>query len=189
MDKNEFWELIQTSYQEADWETDKEMELLINKLAECEEEEILKFGKIYEIYSKEADKNKLRAAAYVLNNGCSGDCFENFKGWLISRGKEPYLNCLLDPDSIIDLDMPYENEYFENEEMTFIAETAFNKKIGNPEDMNVYFNRMKDFELDSEEIFDIVDEISFGEDIDAEWAEKDEESLRALIPKLCGEYW
>lgn len=52
IDKNEFWELIQTYYKEADWVTDKEMEILINKLAEYSQEEILKFSKIYEVYTK-----------------------------------------------------------------------------------------------------------------------------------------
>ncbi|WP_263641268.1 DUF4240 domain-containing protein [Methanobrevibacter arboriphilus] len=56
MDKNKFWELIQTSYKEANWETDKQMQLLIDKLSEYSQEEILKFGKIYEIYAKESEK-------------------------------------------------------------------------------------------------------------------------------------
>ncbi|RBQ22981.1 hypothetical protein ALNOE001_12450 [Candidatus Methanobinarius endosymbioticus] len=188
MDKNKFWELIQTSYKEADWVTDKEMGLLINKLAEYSQEEILKFGKIYEIYANESYKSKLWAAACVMNKGCSDDCFDYFRGWLISRGKEPYLNALLDPDSIVDLDIPYEDDYYENEAMLSVALEAFNKKIGT-DDINVYFERIKEFELDSEETFDIVDEIAFGEDIDAKWDDDDEESLRKIVPKLYEQFW
>lgn len=188
MDKNEFWELIQTSYREADWVTDKEMDILINKLAEYSQEEILKFGEIYDIYAKESYKSKLWAAAYVLSGGCSDDCFDYFRGWLISRGKEPYLNALLDPDSIIDLDMPYEDDYYENEAMLSVALKAFNKKIGT-KDFNIYYERMKEFKLDSEEIFDIVDEISFDEDIDAKWNGDNEESLKNLVPKLYERFW
>ena len=44
MDKNKFWELIQTSYKEANWETDKQMQLLIGKLSEYSQEEILKIN-------------------------------------------------------------------------------------------------------------------------------------------------
>lgn len=188
MNKNEFWELIQTSYREADWETDKEMELLINKLSQYSQEDILRFGKIYDIYAKESYKSKLWAAAYVMSDGCSDDCFDYFRGWLISRGKEPYLNAMIDPDSLVDLDMPYEDDYFENEQMLSVALRALNKKIGT-DDINVYFERMKEFELDSDEILGIVDEISFGEDIDADWDEDDEESLRKLVPKLYEQYW
>lgn len=189
MDKNIFWELIQTSYKEADWETDKQMQILKNKLSDYSQDEILKFGKIYEIYAKESEKSKLWAAAYVLNDGCSEDCFKSFRGWLISRGKEPYLNAILNPDSIIDLDMPYEDDYYENEDMLSVAQMAFNEKIGLNEDINLYYQRMREFELDTKEIFNIVDEISFGEDIDAKWDKKDEESIRKLVPKLCEQYW
>ena len=188
MDKNEFWELIQKSYREANWENDKQMEILINELSQYSQEDILRFGKIYEIYANESYKQKLWAAAYVMNGGCSDDCFDYFRGWLISRGKEPYFNGILEPDSLIDLDIPYEEDYFENEEMLSVAQSAFNKKIGT-EDINVYFERMKEFELAPEEIFDIVDEISFGEDIDADWDEDNEETLRKLVPKLFKQYW
>ncbi|WP_225370617.1 hypothetical protein [Methanobrevibacter arboriphilus] len=46
------------------------------------------------------------------------------------------------------------------------------KKIGNEEDLDTYYQRMRQFELDPKEIFDIVDEISFGENINAEWDKK-----------------
>jgi uncharacterized protein DUF4240 len=188
MDKNEFWELIQTSYKEADWETDRQMKLLLDKLLEYSQDEILKFGKIHDIYAKEADKSKLWAAAYVMNQECSEDCFYYFRGWLISRGKEPYLNALLDPDSINDLDMPYQDDYYENERMSAIAEVAFEKRIDNDNE-DVYVERMKHFELDPVELLDIVDEISFGEDMDAEWDKNDEETLRNLVPNLYDQYW
>jgi len=187
MDKNEFWELIQKSYKEANWESDKQMEILINELSEYSQEDILKFGKIYDIYAKESYKSKLWAAAYVMNGGCSDDCFDYFRGWLISRGKEPYLNALINPDSIIDLDMAYDDDYFENEQMLSVALRAFNEKIGT-DDYNVYYQRIDEFELDSDEILAIVDEISFGEDIDTDWDE-DGESLKNLVPKLYEKYW
>ena len=187
-DKNNFWELIQSSYEEANGETDKQMELLINNLAQYSQEDILRFGEIYNIYANESYKEKLWAAAYVMNGGCSDDCFDYFRGWLISRGKEAYLNAMLNPDSIIDLDLLEEEDYFENEEMLSVALRAFNINIGT-EDYNVYFERISDFELEPEETFGIVDEISFGEDIDADWDEDDEESLENLIPRLYEKYW
>ena len=186
LEENKFWELIQSSYEESNRETDKQMELLINKLAEYSQEDMLRFGQIYDIYAKESYKEKLWAAAYVMNGGCSDDCFDYFRGWLISRGKEAYLNAMINPDSIIDLDTSYEEDYFENETMLSVAERAFSKKIG-AIDGDAYY--MEEFELDSDEIFQIVDEISFGEDINADWDEDDEESLKNLVPKLYEKYW
>jgi len=188
MDKNEFWELIQRSYREADWETDKEMELLINKLSSYSHEDIIKFQKIYEIYSQEANTNKLNAAAHIMIDGCEDECFEKFIGWLISRGKDPYLNALQTPDSIADLDMPYEDDYYENEEMAEVAQEAFVKKEGE-EGLDIYFGESGEFQLDSDEIEDIVAEIIFDEDINAEWDKDDEESLRDLLPNIYEKFW
>ena len=188
MDKNEFWELIQTSFREGNWETDKEMEILINKLSEYSQEDIIKFGKIYDIYADESYKEKLWAAAYVMNGGCSDDCFDYFRGWLISQGKEPYFNAMINPDFIIDLDIPYDVNYFENEQMLSVALEAFNKKTGT-DDINIYFEKIDEFEIDSDEIQEITNEISFGKDIDATWDDEDEESLKKLVPKLYDQYW
>lgn len=188
MDKNEFWELIQGSFREADWATDKQMEILIDKLSNYSQEEILKFASIYQVYSNESYKNKLWAAAYVMNGGCSDDCFDYFRAWLISRGEEPYLNALKDPDSIADLDIAPDCEYFENEYMLSVPLRAFIKKTGN-DDINLYYERLKGYELDSSEAFQIVDTISFGEDIDDDWNEDDEDELRSLVPRLYEQYW
>jgi len=187
MNKNEFWELIQNSFEEGEWETDKQMEILIDKLSAYSEEEILKFASIYRIYDKEAYKSKLWAAAYVMNGGCSDDCFDYFKGWLISRGEEPYLNALKNPDSIVDLDISPDCDYFENEAMLSVPLHAFNKNIGT-DDINVYFAAGA-YELDEAEIKSIIDTIEFGEDIDAEWDEDDDESLRSIVPRLYDKYW
>ncbi|MCL2115832.1 MAG: DUF4240 domain-containing protein [Methanobrevibacter sp.] len=188
MNKNEFWELIQESFQEGKWATDKQMEILIDKLANYSEEEILKFAKIYQVYDEAAYKSKLWAAAYVMNGGCSDDCFDYFKGWLISRGEEPYLNALIDPDSISDLDIAPDCDYFENEDMLSVPLQAFNKNIGT-NDINIYFEKFREYELDSSETNEIIDSIEFGEDINIDWDDDDSESLRLVVPMLYDKYW
>jgi hypothetical protein len=187
MNKNEFWELIQASFQEDEWETDRQMEILIEKLSAYSEEEILKFASIYHVYDKEAYKSKLWAAAYVMNGGCSDDCFDYFKGWLISRGEEAYLNALKDPDSISDLVIDPDSDYFELEEMLYIPRLAFNKNTGT-DDENLYYVKIEEYELDHEETKNIIDSIEFGDDIDVDW-EDDEENLKSLVPRLFDKFW
>jgi hypothetical protein len=188
MNKNEFWELIQTSFEEGEWNTDKQMEILTDKLSNYSPEEILKFGSIYQVYDREAYKSKVWAAAYVMNGGCSDDCFDYFKGWLISRGEEPYLNALKNPDSIADLDIAPDCDYFENEDMLSVPLAAYNKNTGS-DDMNIYFKKIMGYELDSSETLDIMETIEFGEDIDVDWNEDDDENLKSLVPKLYDKYW
>jgi len=185
MNKNEFWELIQISFQEGDWDTEIQMEILTDKLSNYSPEEILKFARIYQVYDTEAYKNKLWAAAYVMNGGCSDDCFDYFKGWLISRGEEPYLNALKDPDSMSDLDIAPDSDYFENEDMLSVPLTAYMKNTGT-DDMNVYFKKFIEYELDPFETKTIIDTIEFGEDINVDWDEKD---LKSLVPRLYKRYW
>jgi hypothetical protein len=188
MNKNEFWELIQVSFQEGEWDTDKQMEILTDRLSTYSQEEILKFASIYHVYDKEAYKKKLWAAAYVMNGGCSDDCFDYFRGWLISRGEEPYLNALKDPDSIIDLDIAPDCDYFENEDMLSVPLYAFNKSTGT-DNINTYYEKLSQYELNPSEIFHIIDSISFGKDIDVDWDEDDEENLKSLVPRLYEQYW
>jgi hypothetical protein len=188
MDKNEFWELIHVSFQEGKMDTDRQIEILIDKLSNYSPEEILKFGSIYQVYDREAYKQKLWAAAYVMNGGCSDDCFDYFKGWLISRGEEPYLNALENPDSIADLDIGPETDYFENEDMLSVPLYAFNKNI-ETDDINIYYEKLGQYELDHDEIATIKDSITFGEDIDDNWNENDDKSLKSLVPRLYEKYW
>jgi len=185
MDKNKFWELIQESFKEGDENSDEQVEILINKLSELDCEDILKFAKIYQVYDDEAYKNKLWAAAYIMNGGCSDDCFDYFRGWLISKGEEAYLNALKDPDSLINLDIDEENDYFENEAILYVPLYAFNKRIAS-KNIETFYERLKNYELDPSETFDIVDTIEFGEDIDILW---EEENLESLLPKLCQHFW
>ncbi|KZX11153.1 DUF4240 domain-containing protein [Methanobrevibacter filiformis] len=185
MGKDEFWFLIQTAYSEANWETDKQMEILIGKLSQYEVEEILKFGAIHDLYADESYKSKLWAAAYIMNGGCSGDCFDYFRGWLISQGEIQFLNALENPDSIAELDIPEDTEYFENEAMLSVALQAFMKNTGT-DDINSYFEKSGKYNLPEEEREDIINSIIFDEDIDAYWDDNNTDSLRELCPNcLC----
>ena len=42
----------------------------------------------------------LWAAAYVIEDGCSDDCFRDFRAYLISLGRTPYEAALKDPDAL-----------------------------------------------------------------------------------------
>lgn len=77
---------------------------------------------------KELYQSKLWAVAYVINRGCSDDCFDYFPGWLIFRGKETCLNALQDPNSMVDLDMPYEDDSMKMRQCYQLHQKSFNKK-------------------------------------------------------------
>ena len=39
-------------------------------------------------------------AAYVIEDGCSDDCFRDFRAYLISLGRGPYETALSEPDAL-----------------------------------------------------------------------------------------
>lgn len=45
---------------------------------------------------------ELWGAAYIINGGCSDDCFDYFRGWLIMQGSAIFHSAVRDPDSLAD---------------------------------------------------------------------------------------
>ncbi|MFF2382636.1 DUF4240 domain-containing protein [Streptomyces sp. NPDC058108] len=48
-------------------------------------------------------QNRLWAAAYVINGGCSDDAFDYFRGWLIAQGRTTFERVLAAPDILAEL--------------------------------------------------------------------------------------
>ena len=86
LDAEQFWQLIDTARETAGgWQG--MLEPLVEALSRLEEPDIIRFKQINDEYQELAYKEKLWAAAYVLNNGCSDDGFIDFRAWLIAQGK------------------------------------------------------------------------------------------------------
>jgi len=61
---------------------------------------ILDFAQIRRGLDKGAYTWDIWGAAEVVQDGCSDDCFRDFRGYLISLGRSPYENALRNPDSL-----------------------------------------------------------------------------------------
>ena len=101
MGEDQFWNIIEKSLTETKRQDDQEV-WLINELQKLSLEEIIGFRLrtdklLYDTYTSE-----MWCAAYVINGGCSDDCFEYFRCWLISRGENTYKKAKENPDSLID---------------------------------------------------------------------------------------
>ncbi|WP_257985173.1 DUF4240 domain-containing protein [Bacillus sp. T33-2] len=82
MENKEFWSLI-----EASKEYESQTEWLTETLAKKEINEIVDFELILQKLLNESYQSRLWGAAYVIMGGCSDDCFDYFRGWLISQGE------------------------------------------------------------------------------------------------------
>ncbi len=77
---------------------------LAERLLEMGPEQTLNFHGILRGYMKLAYQYGLwNAAILILEDGCYGDKFNDFRAWLIYQGKETYLAALKDPDSLADI--------------------------------------------------------------------------------------
>ena len=126
-----FWSLIEESHTLAHGDDNAQCKILQGQLEQLPATEIQSFDQIYDEMRMASYDNRLWAAAYIINGGCSDDGFEYFRGWLISRGQKVFDAALQDPGSLAEVITHEEGEGdFELEEMLYIARRAYEKKTG-----------------------------------------------------------
>jgi hypothetical protein len=96
----EFWRVVESARREAGGDTGRQSELLATRLGRLPAQQIADFGAIRRRLDERAYTWDLWAAAYVIEDGCSDDCFRDFRAYLISLGAGPYEAALQDPDSL-----------------------------------------------------------------------------------------
>lgn len=74
-----------------------------------------------------AYRNDLWAACAATRSHYTDDGFIDFLFWLVSRGKEVYMNALNDPDTLADIDIPEGAADFEK--YGYVACYAYAKKV------------------------------------------------------------
>ncbi|MEZ4927039.1 MAG: DUF4240 domain-containing protein [Saprospiraceae bacterium] len=160
MNKESFWKIMLETNKESGGESEAQQELIAQKLSEISPDEIIIFDNIFQEFMNKAYDWKLWAAAYIVNGGCSDDCFMDFRGWLIAQGEEIYNNALTDPDGLSALDNLVEDMEWEG--YGYLAMTVYEKKTGHEMPMNQETNYSSE---------------PSGE----QW---DEDELESLLPKL-----
>jgi hypothetical protein len=162
MEAQEFWSLIESAKQTAGTMIEARPVALQRGLSPLSPAEIQAFQVRYESLLLEANSWSLWGAAFLMNGGCSDDCFKYFRDWLISEGKVTFDAALVNPDSLAALPR---RDYFELESFGYAAAKAFaGKGLG---------------ELDRSF------EVELAQPNGKEWSEAD---LPALFPKLAAKY-
>lgn len=99
-DEAAFWQLMTDTHRIAGNDTDRQAELLEARLRRMSPRAIVEFARVRQRLDRRAYTWNLWGAALVIEDGCSDDCFHDFRGYLISLGREPYERALVDPDSL-----------------------------------------------------------------------------------------
>lgn len=177
MNKDTFWDLIQTAKRQFGQDMDAAEVWLTDELVKRGPEAAQSFHDIMHAYSDLADRYGLWDAASIIKEyGCGDDGFLDFRSWLIAQGKDVYLAALKDPDSLAEV-TPYGDCCFEC--LAYVGEYAYQRLTGR----SAYDDTDRDaFQILREEL---GQEITYKDGIEYPREPRD---LPAFLPKLCTNY-
>ncbi|MBT2688793.1 DUF4240 domain-containing protein [Bacillus sp. ISL-47] len=172
-----FWEMLETSRRKGE-DPEEQLEWLINVLSRRPVKDIVMFDYWFNQNYNKSYTSNLWAAAYIIMGGCSDDCFDYFRAWLLYQGKETYEAIMKDPEEIIPClrGLEEEEDMPQLEELLYVASMAYEEKTGFDEDQ--YYHLYEKLSGDSYVL----------PDIELDWDEDDEQGLREKYPKLWERY-
>ena len=163
MDTPTFWRLIADTRAAADNDAARQSELLEQRLSELPAQQIVDFQRIRHRLDQRAYTWDLWGAAYVIEDGCSDDCFRDFRAYLISLGRGPYESALRDPDSLGPIAQDAEQGNWENADS--VAGDAYSSATG------------EDIPADDSDLS--------GDPHGEPWDDEDQEALMQRYPRLA----
>ncbi len=133
MNELQFWDLIQKSLVESNGDREKQIEILELLLAKLPEHEIIEytdyFGEMQDLCYSEL----FWEVATELIGFVSDDGFQDFQCWLISQGKQFFMETVNSPKSLLKLKKRTGNKLdvsFEFEAFYYAPIQAFEKSTG-----------------------------------------------------------
>ena len=128
MDADKFWEIIATTKTNSSGDYEKQQTELEKELLKLTAIEIHEFDNKFRTLRGEVYNWDFWAAAYIINGGCSDDCFSDFRGWLIGQGKPTFENAIKDIESLSALTTTNDGDW---EGLSYVPTEAYEKKTGN----------------------------------------------------------
>lgn len=174
LDENLFWKIVDSSVKNSSNQNEQE-KYLVSEISKLSPKQIVGFRSrtdklLYDTYTSE-----MWCAAYIMNGGCSDDCFEYFRNWVISRGRDVYYIAKENPDTLIFQKDHGDEGMFEFELFWYVALKAFKNTTG-------------------KELYDYIDENNFRTkegnypQFEFNWQERNPESRKKLCPNLYAEF-
>jgi hypothetical protein len=124
-----FWQLMQQTHGEADGDEGQQSGLIEDGLKKQSPHAIVAFDRERHRIDRQLYTWKIWGAATVIEDGCSDDCFRDFRGYLISLGPAAVAQALRDPDGLAPMVQDAENGDWENADN--VAPDAYSSVTGN----------------------------------------------------------
>ncbi|WP_226674682.1 DUF4240 domain-containing protein [Mesobacillus jeotgali] len=172
-----FWEILKTARQKGE-DPEEQIEWLVSHLSKKPVKDIVMFDYFFNQNYLKSYTSDLWAAAYIIMGGASDDSFDYFRAWLLFQGKETYEEAINDPEMIIPhlKVLEEEEDVPQLEDLLSAASIAYEEKTG----------------LDYDDYFDLYVKLTGDQtitpDIEFDWDEDDEESLKKKFPALWERY-
>ncbi|MFD0989911.1 DUF4240 domain-containing protein [Mariniflexile jejuense] len=163
MESEKFWKIIEFTKSESTGDYEKQQSLLKKELQKLTVKEVLEFDNKFRKLRGEIYTWDFWAAAYIINGGCSDDCFSDFRGWLIGQGKSIFENAVKNIETLSELHETNDGDW---EGLSYIPTEVYKKKIGNEMPQGIQEN----FKITGDE-----------------W-EEDENELESRYPKLWAKF-
>ncbi len=165
LDEDLFWNIIDLSLKNST-DIDEQQEFLVNQLEKMSFQEMVSFKLKVDQLTNDIHTSEMWCAGYLMNGGCSDDGFDYFKNWIVSRGKEIYYKAKENPDNLVVCIGKSEDDYYEFESLDYVAIYAFENLTG-------------------EELWEhLPDGLSKRQEFDFNWEDDDDESMKAICPKI-----
>ena len=158
-----FWQLIADTRQAAGNDTGRQSELLEERLSRLPAQQIVDFARMRRGLDERLYSWDIWGAAYVIDDGCSDDCFRDFRAYVIYLGRGPYEAALRDPDSLAAVAQDAEEGDWENADD--VAPDAYQSATG------------EDFPLDDSDLS--------GTPHGEPWDDEDGDALAQRYPRLA----
>jgi hypothetical protein len=95
-----FWQLTEDARHDAGNDTARQSELLEERLKKLPPPSIVEFGEVRNRLDRQEYTWSMWGAAKVIEEGCSEDCFRDFRAYVISLGRDAYESAIRNPDSL-----------------------------------------------------------------------------------------
>ena len=167
LSEEKFWDIIEKS------DCGKE---LADQIGSFTDDELIGFNYWWDYFSHKLYRQDLWAAAYIVRGGCSDDSFDYFRSWLITQGRKTVYNALENADSLCEVFEKLDSsEEPVNEEANVLIYDEIESRSAQNEE---FLRKRKEYEHPA-----------YTYDIEFEWEEDDEDSIRAVCPRIFDRFW
>ena len=128
MNEEAYWAIIDSSLKTTR-NQEEQGQFLLSMMKELTPQEMIGFYLRTCHLLNEAYTPEMWCAGHIMNTRCSDDGFEDFRYWVISRGKEVYYNATADPDTLVN-EYTEGREVYEFELFGYVAMEAFEDTTG-----------------------------------------------------------